>query len=257
MSKVITVSQMKTVTKLMVLMLFLLSITDTLVFGANANTESIPKQNAENSVSDQNKDDIEYLDLEKYELVLYYPDDMVLNDDQLKIKPEWIGLDDDGTMPSQVVVPSYVRIPRFISLPEREVLIPNENGEMEKHTLPALEIDLQEALESNNQIQGSSTAYFVAIYPALTGHCDNQARAIVPSYVPTDSFQGYTWLNTWVPTHGSVTEWGFWRPEPTVAQLCIPKSVYWIYIHPFIGNPPIYFTQLGLYNYPGNWSVNW
>ena len=63
-----------------------------------------------NGVYGQTKDDIEYLDLEKNDLVLYFPDDMVLDDEQLKSKPEWIKLDEDGTLPSQVTVPSYVKV---------------------------------------------------------------------------------------------------------------------------------------------------
>lgn len=203
------------------------------------------------------KKDIEYLNLEKETLVLYYPDDMVLDDEQLKSKPEWIKLDEDGTMPSQVTVPSYVKLPRFMNLPEREIPLMNEKGVEEKYTFPAVEIDLQNAIESDrNQVLGSSTAYSVAVYPALTGHCDNKALATVPSSAPISSFTGHTWLPTWTPSHGSVTNWGFQRPVSTTAQLCIPKTLYWIYINPFLGQP-YFFVQLGLYNSSGNWSVTY
>ncbi len=212
--------------------------------------------------------EIEYLKFNEGELILYFPDDFVPDEQMLQSKPDWISLDEDGTLPAQVVVPLSVKIPRYLAHPEMEIQIPDENGRWHDETIPAMTIDLQKDIEAQRvsddpYSKGSDIqpdrrgirrvrVYRVRVVPALRGHCTkNWALGRVSPRVPTRKLRGHSSLPTWVPSHGSVTRWGFHRPNPREAKLCIPKSLYWVYIAPFSGYA--FWVQWGRYNNPRNW----
>ncbi|VAW40666.1 hypothetical protein MNBD_CHLOROFLEXI01-3133, partial [hydrothermal vent metagenome] len=181
---------------------------------------------------------------EQEPIVLHIPPGMRLSGIALENKPDYIMLNDDGTLPEIIVIPGDVEIPDEFTLPERIVLIPeiDENGNISSTEIIAPEVtfpiaDYVKQLEFAPMLRkdehmsklpyasGTLNPYFVSVQAAFSGHCDsgtNYSYTTVPSN--STSFQASSSLPTWVPGDGSAPNWDFaYASGNTYTTLCIPK----------------------------------
>lgn len=179
---------------------------------------------------------------------IYFPPGIQLPDELLQDKPDWLELEKDGTIPEEITIPAGTSIPQTVYLPERSLSIPvsQKDGSVvwEEHTFPAesyaigryFEEFTKKPSDKSDTVRGTGTTppYFMMINAATTGHCDqgvNFAYASVPTN--SDPHQAFTSLPTWVPGDGSASSWNFaYDDANTYTTLCIPKSLYWIYLNP-------------------------
>ncbi|MCA9978398.1 MAG: hypothetical protein KC413_21710 [Anaerolineales bacterium] len=184
------------------------------------------------------------------QLVLHIPPGIRLSGIALENKPDDVVLNEDGTLPEIIIIPGNVVIPDKITLPERVVSIPEIDGDGNEYTVEVIApevtfpiVDYVKQLQSapiKDRALGKSQAtatvhpYYVSVQQAFSGHCDqgtNYSYTTVPSN--STSFVANSSLPTWVPGDGSASNWNFaYAAGSTRTTLCIPKSLYFIYILP-------------------------
>ena len=201
------------------------------------------------------------ISVSQHPLELFFPDDLKPTQEMIRVMPNWLVLDRDGTLPKSVKLPSSVKLPRYITLPARTVAIPDGKGGWQTVNAPAATIDMTVMSTTYQNWQNDlhsraysiDRSYHVRVVADLFGHCDDN-YALFYTRARAWSHTGTTPLPNWT-NEGYVWQWGF-HQTPANPKLCIPKSLYWIYIGPLSGNP-LFWLQLGLYNSPYNWGVGY
>jgi hypothetical protein len=195
-------------------------------------------------------------------------------------KPAFIRNNDLNTAPAVSQVPDDIQLPAKFDFPEIEFEVPagSTNGQLvwERVKTEAHQIDYATGIVSrpgNAQIHpnaaqgGWKYASNVYIGPTFTQHC-GEINYIwfygVPGYAgmnPNGSFWTVSYLNTWTPTHGFSTAWGFTGSPPNI-RTCVPTSLAWTHIMApgaltagCLGC--IGWVQYYHYNNPNNWWVTW
>ncbi len=181
--------------------------------------------------------------------------------------PGWLSKSDLGRTLSADNIPNGVDIPKVLEIPARELEIPqfNESGKLvgwARTQVPAYSLNFEKGLsQSSSSLSRTNawkTATTVNVAVTTVQHCQNQNFA---TYTGLGGYQySNSYLPTWTPTHGSVTNWNFAGAVPNV-RLCMPTSLGWIYIAGTGGliviNPAINWTIWSQYNNINNWWANW